>query len=96
MAFVRAGIAERFNVYHVEVLVHAPADTVRTRIGEWASVTAEENQRCRFRMHTDTLDWPTMALGVLAADFEIVSPTELAEHVREWADRFNAATRVPE
>lgn len=92
VAFVRAGIEERFDVYQVEVVVHAPAEPVRSRIGQWARVTEVTDTTCRVTMSTDALDWPTMALGSLGADFEIISPVELVEYVREWAVRFNRAT----
>ncbi len=43
-------------------------------------------------MTSDSLDWPTMALGAVGADFTVVSPAELRDHVHEWADRFSRAT----
>src|SRR5699024_3737740 len=91
-AFVRAGVENGFNDYHVEVLVYAPSASVHARIGRWATVTDVDEATCRFTMSTDTLDWPTMALGSLQADFDIVSPHELAEYVRERGERFTRAT----
>jgi predicted DNA-binding transcriptional regulator YafY len=51
-----------------------------------------DDRRCRLRMTADSLDWPTMALGAVGAEFEVVRPPELADHIREWAARFTRAT----
>jgi predicted DNA-binding transcriptional regulator YafY len=40
---------------------------------------------------TDSLDWPAMALGATGAEFRVLSPPELREHVRDWAERFGRA-----
>ncbi len=90
-AFVRAGIGSVSAVYDVEVLIDAPAAAVRERIGRWATVENAGPGRCRIRMTADSLDWPTMALGAVGADFEVVSPPELADHVRDWGRRFSRA-----
>ena len=90
-AFVRAGIGSVSAVYDVEVLIEAPAAAVRERIGRWSTVENTGPGRCRMRMTADSLDWPTMALGAVGADFEVVSPPELADHVRDWGSRFSRA-----
>jgi predicted DNA-binding transcriptional regulator YafY len=90
-AFVRAGIGSVSAVYDVEVLIQAPAAGVRERIGRWSTVQNAGPGRCRLRMTADSLDWPTMALGAVGADFEVISPPELADHVRDWGRRFSRA-----
>jgi predicted DNA-binding transcriptional regulator YafY len=90
-AFVRAGIGTVLPSYDVEVLVHAPAATVRERIGRWSTVEEVDETRCRVRMTADSLDWPTMALGVVGADFQVLSPPELLARVRDWGRRFSRA-----
>jgi predicted DNA-binding transcriptional regulator YafY len=90
-AFVRAGIGTVQAVYDVEVLIHAPAGAVRERIGRWSTVENTGPGRCRMRMTADSLDWPVMALGAVGADFEVVSPPELADRVRDWGRRFSRA-----
>jgi predicted DNA-binding transcriptional regulator YafY len=90
-AFVRAGIGTVSAVYDVEVLIEAPAAAVRERIGRWATVENAGPGRCRIRMTADSLDWPTMALGAVGADFEVVSPPELTGHIRDWGRRFSRA-----
>jgi predicted DNA-binding transcriptional regulator YafY len=91
-AFVRAGIENVPNVLTIEALVHAPAATVRSALGEWGTIEELDGERCRLRMTADTLDWPTFALGAVRAEFEVLGPPELVEHVREWGARFNRAT----
>ena len=93
-AFVRAGIGSVSAAYDVEVLIEAPAAAVRERIGRWSTVENAGPGRCRMRMTADSLDWPTMALGAVGADFEVVSPPELADHVRDWGSRFSRAGRI--
>jgi predicted DNA-binding transcriptional regulator YafY len=90
-AFVRAGIDSVSAVYNVEVLIDAPAGVVRERIGRWATVENAGPGRCRIRMTADSIDWPTMALGAVGADFEVLSPPELADRVRDWGRRFSRA-----
>ncbi len=92
-AFVRAGVDTVQAVHDVEVLVDAPAAAVRERIGRWSTVEEAGPGRCRVRMTADSLDWPTMALGAVSADFEVLSPPELADRVRDWGRRFSQAGR---
>jgi len=92
-AFVRSGIEQvTATQYAVEALVHAPASSIRTRVGHWATVEHVDDASCRMRMTVDNLDWPTLALGAVGVDFEVVSPPELVDHLREWATRFTRAS----
>jgi predicted DNA-binding transcriptional regulator YafY len=96
-AFVRASIgALAAPQYSVEVLVRAPASTVRKRVGQWAAVDEVDDACCRLRMSVDNLDWPTLALGSIGADFRVVGPPELEDHLREWAARFARACSRPD
>jgi predicted DNA-binding transcriptional regulator YafY len=94
-AFVRAGIKNAGAVYEVEVMIEAPAAAVRERIGPWSVVEEAGAARCRVRMTTDSLDWPAMALGAVGADFQVISPQALLDHVRDWGRRFSAAGAAP-
>jgi predicted DNA-binding transcriptional regulator YafY len=92
-AYVRASLGGVAATSHtVEVLVFAPAATVRPQVGQWATVEEVDAQRCQLRMVTDNLDWPAHALGSLAADFEVLRPPQMVEHIREWGARFTRAT----
>jgi hypothetical protein len=46
-------------------------------------------------MTADSLDWPTVALGAVGADFQVVSPPELLGLVHDWGRRFSHATPWP-
>jgi predicted DNA-binding transcriptional regulator YafY len=89
--FVRNAIGTVRPEYTVEALVHMPAQAVRNQIGRWATVHELDGERCRIRMVADQLDWPTFALGSLRAEFEIIGPPEMVEHIRDWAARFARA-----
>jgi predicted DNA-binding transcriptional regulator YafY len=93
-SFVRAGIKNVTAAYEVDVLVDAPAPAVRERIGRWSIVEEAGAARCRVRMSADSLDWPVMALGALDADFQVVSPAELLDRVRDWGRRFSQAATL--
>jgi predicted DNA-binding transcriptional regulator YafY len=91
-AFVQAGIGRATAVYEVEALVDAPAETVRERHGRYATVEEVSETRSRIRMTIDQLEWPMMLLGSLGAEFEVISPPELLDQVREWSRRFGRAS----
>jgi len=90
-AFVRAGVQSTRTGYDIEVIVEAPAEVVRERIGRWASVSEISATRCRVRMTADMLEWPVMGLGMTGADFQVISPPELIDWMRDWGARFSRA-----
>jgi predicted DNA-binding transcriptional regulator YafY len=90
--FVRAGIAGQHAPHHVEAVVHAPAEQVQRQVGRWATVEPLDDGSCLLRMTSNQLDWPAMALGSLGAEFEVLSPPGLVEHLRGLAARFIRAT----
>jgi predicted DNA-binding transcriptional regulator YafY len=90
-AFVRAGVQSTRTGYDIEVIIEAPAELVRERIGRWASVAEISVSRCRVRMTADQLEWPVMGLGMIGADFQVISPSELIEWMRDWGARFSRA-----
>ncbi len=90
-AYVRSSIESVTARHHVDVLINAPAAVVRERVGPWGSLEDVASGQCRFRMTSDSLDWPTLALGNAAAEFEVLSPPELLDHLRERASLFGRA-----
>jgi predicted DNA-binding transcriptional regulator YafY len=90
-AFVRAGVQSTRTGYEIEVIVEAPASVVRERIGRWSSVSEIDAGRCRVRMTADMLEWPVMGLGMVGAEFQVISPPELIEWMRDWGARFSRA-----
>lgn len=92
-AFVRAAIDSLPAApKQIEALVSAPAATVRSMVGQWTTVEEIDERRCRLRMRAENLDWPALALGAIGAEFEVLYPPELVEHIREWGARFTRAT----
>jgi hypothetical protein len=61
-------------------------------VGQWATIEEVDEQHCRLRMSADNLDWPTLALGSVGAEFEVLRPPELVDHIREWGARFTRST----
>jgi len=96
--FVRRNIAAapRAGTWQVEAVVAAPAEVVRERIGRWAAVEEAGPGRCRVTMTTPDNDWPVIALGVTGADFQLLSPPELAGRIADWGARFSRAGRAAE
>ena len=80
--------------YEVEVLVDAPAAVVRERIGRWATVETRRGDRCRVRMTADSLTGRSWRWATVGADFQVVSPPELVDQVRDWGGRFSRAARA--
>jgi predicted DNA-binding transcriptional regulator YafY len=91
VAFVRAGIAEQPQPYRVEVHVQAPAAWARERVGRWFTVEELDAGRSRLTTNADTVDWPAFALGLVDADFVVMSPPELIARIDDWAVRFGRA-----
>jgi predicted DNA-binding transcriptional regulator YafY len=92
VAFVRAGLDNLPTRRRVEVLIRAPADTVRSVVGRWATVEEADATSCRLRMTVENLDWPALTLGAVGADFEVIRPPELVDRIRELGELFTRAT----
>ena len=65
-------------------------------IGRWATVSDEAGATggtCVVRMRTDSPDWPAMALGSVGAEFTVLGPPAMVEHLRDWGARLSRAVR---
>jgi predicted DNA-binding transcriptional regulator YafY len=89
--FVRDRIVDLPKGIAVEAVVEAPAAAVRSRIGRWVTVEDDGPGRCRVRADADNLDWPATALAMTGAEFTVVSPPELRDHLRGMGRRCTAA-----
>ena len=90
-AFVRRGTSTLPSSFDVEAVVEAPPEVVGGRLGPWATVEDAPDGATRLRMRTDSLDWAALALGSVGAEFRVVAPAELVEHLGGWASRFGRA-----
>ena len=94
--FVRRSIRELPVAETVEVVVRAPADDVRRRLGNWATIEPLDGDSCRALLQADGLRWPVMALAGLEAEFSVIGPPELGRELAEVARRFVLATTPPD
>lgn len=78
-------VAERIRAlrttHHVEIIVEVDGDTARKAIGRWVTVEDLAADRCRLTMTTDSFDWPLLAVSSLNAEFEVVGPAALKDHL---------------
>jgi predicted DNA-binding transcriptional regulator YafY len=94
--FVRRNVTAAPGAWRVEAVVEAPAAAVRERLGRWAAITGSGPDRCLVTIeNVDNLDWPVFALGGAGADFQVLSPPELAERIADWGARFTRAVQAP-
>jgi predicted DNA-binding transcriptional regulator YafY len=84
--FVRERLNNRPTQHQVVVDIKAPAAEVSKTVSHWATVEPIDDTSCRMTMNTDTLDWPTMVLGGVGADFTVVGPAELRDYVRAMGE----------
>jgi predicted DNA-binding transcriptional regulator YafY len=73
------------------VTVHAPAALVAARLPPAVAVEAVDERTCVADVGSDTPQMLAVYLGMLDADFEVVEPAELVEHLRMLADRYRHA-----
>jgi predicted DNA-binding transcriptional regulator YafY len=93
--FVRRTIATPPGSYDVQAVFEAPAAVIRERIGRWATVEEISPGRCLARMTPPgNRDWPVIALGMAGEDFEVTTPVEVADRVRDWGERFTRAANL--
>jgi predicted DNA-binding transcriptional regulator YafY len=93
--FVREGLRNLPVTYTIEVIAQAPADHVRRVIGAWSTVEPVDEHRCRVLITADNLAWPTLGLVLLEAEFSVLRPPEMIEHLRALAGRFSRASYTP-
>jgi predicted DNA-binding transcriptional regulator YafY len=87
-AFVAHAVSAAPYRYHALALLHAPAEFVADRVPPTAGVIEVVDARtCLLSTGADTLDVLAVHLALVGADFEVLEPPELAEHVRAMAER---------
>jgi predicted DNA-binding transcriptional regulator YafY len=91
-AFVRSQLASVPTRYVVIVTIQAAADDVKHVVRRWGTVEAIDDATCRLTMNVDSFEWPAFVLAVVGAEFEIESPTELRDYLRDRGELFLRAT----
>jgi predicted DNA-binding transcriptional regulator YafY len=88
-AFVRSQLASVPTRYEVVVRVAAPAADVARVVAQWGTVEPAGEQASTLRMSVDELEWPAMVLSAVGAEFQVIEPAELREHLRSVGELFH-------
>ncbi|WP_083914375.1 helix-turn-helix transcriptional regulator [Ilumatobacter nonamiensis] len=95
--YVRESIKDSTPHTDFVVDVDAPAAVIRERTGRWVDIEQLDQDRCRVTIASRALEWPTMLVTSLGADFEVRSPPEFATHLATVAGHLtNAASARPD
>lgn len=73
--------------------VHAPAESIADRIT--GLLEAIDERSCMLTVAGDSLGVITVFLSMIDADFDVIEPPELVEHVARLADRYHRAAHPP-
>jgi len=84
----RRGVEAR---YRVMLEVGCPGDALRGPYGRWVDVIDLAPERCAVTMDTDDFTWPLHILANIDAEFTVIEPVELRQHIASVAARFAAA-----
>jgi predicted DNA-binding transcriptional regulator YafY len=93
-ARVARGVGEATWRYRARVIVHAPAAYVRKRLPIPMDVEPLGEDRCAFEPGSDHPQLLALYLGMLDADFEVIDSPELADALRQLADRYQRAANA--
>jgi predicted DNA-binding transcriptional regulator YafY len=88
---VARGAAQATWRYRARVIVHAPAQYVRSRLPVPVEVEAIDGERCAFEPGSDHPEMLALYLGLLGADFEIIDSPELVDALRGLTARYQRA-----
>ncbi|TCC35161.1 helix-turn-helix transcriptional regulator [Kribbella sindirgiensis] len=92
LATTTRGVASGAYRHQARVLVHAPAEQVADRYGPHvAAVTPIDETTTLVETGADSLEHLALYLGVLGLPFEVQSPPELVDCIRELTTRLAAA-----
>jgi predicted DNA-binding transcriptional regulator YafY len=61
-------------------------------VAQWGTVEPAGDGSSLLRMSVDELEWPAMVLGAVGADFEVIEPVELRDHLRSVGELFLRGT----
>ena len=79
--------------WEIEVLLDAPVEEIAARIPATMAELEPDGGRTRLTMRSDSLEWAAGTLAGLGADFEVVRPDELREHLAQLAARLLAGSQ---
>ena len=92
-AYVARGVTGSSWGFRAQIIVRAPADAVRERIGPWiGTVEAIDERSCLLDAGASSAEMMAVYLGLLDADFTVTEPPELVDHLRRLAERYRGST----
>jgi predicted DNA-binding transcriptional regulator YafY len=91
-SFVASAVTTAPYRYQARVLVHAPASEVAERFSPTSGIIEEAGQdRCLLTAGADSLNLLTYHLAMLGAEFTVLEPQALIDHVHDAAGRLHRA-----
>ena len=81
--------------WEVEVRLDAPVEEIAARIPATLAELTPDEDGTRLELRADSLEWAAGVLAGLGADFEVLRPDELREHLAALAARLLAGARQP-
>jgi predicted DNA-binding transcriptional regulator YafY len=80
--------------WEIEVRLDAPVSEIAARVPATLAELEADDSGTRLKMRADSLDWVAGVLAGLGADFRVIRPDELREHLERLASRLRASARV--
>jgi predicted DNA-binding transcriptional regulator YafY len=79
--------------WQIEVLLDAPAEEIAARVPATLGELTPVGSATRLQLRADSLEWAAGMIAGLGADFEVVGPDELRDHLAGLATRLEAAAQ---
>jgi predicted DNA-binding transcriptional regulator YafY len=79
--------------WRIEVRLDAPVEEMSRQVSPTVAELSADEAGTRLEMGADSLEWAAGFLARLGADFRVIRPDELKEHVGRLAARLDRATR---
>ena len=90
--YVARSVSAIPDLYHAEIVFHAPLDRAAERIPPGAGhLEALNEHTCVFRAGASSLEMLAVYLASIGFEFEVREPRELIEKIRGLAERFSRA-----
>jgi predicted DNA-binding transcriptional regulator YafY len=80
--------------WEIEVRLDGPVGEIAARVPATLAELEADGTGTRLRMRADSLDWVAGVLAGVGADFQVIRPDELREHLQRLASRLRAGARV--
>ncbi|CAL9298809.1 helix-turn-helix transcriptional regulator [Streptomyces rochei] len=93
--YLRRSMQRHGDAYDIEVVFHAPPETVAARLPQWLGPLepADDGSSCVLRATvSDAVEWTAVRLAMTGVDFRVRQPAQLVESVRGLGERLIRAT----